>query len=286
MPELSEMFANPGPRWMQGPPNETAKWLEKGYEMGEERRQFDIYQQRLQDLDALNKRAKDQDYELQAIVLKNKIYERDQMIASEGAFVNLSKIFAEQKLAGIAGTDAAQGRIRSAMANNPSAYRHPGMKDLLADIELSAKDYTQAEEHRLRDVAYMERVVAQQTGQNQRKRWDVESREYVADTRSDAQIESAHIKAEADVHKATISAEKWKDHSRFAAFKDASAAIKLQIDPVKEPEKYAEAVRGIYNKLLPSGEPNAWDAGPAAPLSPIPAPSKFEWTPDGIKKKN
>lgn len=282
MPEVSEMLA--GPRWMQ--PEDPVKWLAKGYEMGEERRQFDIYQQRLKEIDALTKRAKDQEYELNSINLKNKILDREQMIASDGAYSKIAKIFSDHKIAGIAGTDSSEGRIHSAIANDPSFYRHPGAKNLLDEMELSRSAREKASQ-READALYRDSIVAmQQEGLTARKQMDVESRKDIAETRSQADIEKAQIAAKAKVDVATIAASKWKDHSRFAAFKDASKSIALSIDPAKEPEKWADAIGKAYNEILPSGEPNAWDSTPAtgtlAPIEPMPkSRAEFDAIPSG-----
>lgn len=124
-------------------------------------------------------------------------------------------------------------------------------------------------------------VAEQQTGQTLRKQMDVEGRKDVAETRTQADIDKANITAKAKVDAAMIAADKWKDHSRFAAFKEKAKQLAIEeTDPVK----YSAAVKALYESLLPSGEPNTWDSDASTPLPAPPATSRFRWTPEGIRK--
>ena len=283
------------PSWLQADaPSEPWKALLAGVQAGsgiasninqnraiaQRRYEFDAEQARLSQLDAVRQTVIDQQLELGRINIKNNIIAQEEKIRADRAISGAAKLFGEHQLAGIAGTDASEARIWSYISNNPEFYIHPGAKDFEAKVGLARQARERASQYENEMLVKL----AQQEALTERTAMNVVGRQDVADTRAVTELEKANIAAKAKVDAALVAASKWKDHSRFAAFKDASAAIKLQIDPVKDPDNYAKAVQDIYNKLLPSGEPNAWDTGGGT--IPVPVKPMFRWTPEGIKKSD
>jgi hypothetical protein len=241
--------------------------------------EFDVEQQRMAILDAARIKAVDQQLELGKITIKNHLLVQEEKIKADRAMSKVADLFGQHQLAGIAGTDASEARIWSTISNNPEFWVHPGAHEFSAKMGLARQAREKASQFEDQEMLRLAQIEAL----NARKTAELESKEKIAQGRSATDLEKARIAAEAKVKAAMLAAEKWKDHSRFAAFKDASKAISISIDPSTEPEKWSEAIRKAYNETLPRGEPNAWDTVPGAtPAAPsLPA---FDWTPEGIKE--
>lgn len=274
MPEFIDLRGEPS--WMRDiNKDRQTQMFQMGYQGAQRQRELDEEKRQFDAMLPLNQKLKEQELAINSINITNALRNQQEKIASEKAFSKLAELMASHKLAGIAGTDASEARLWQTIANNPEFYVHDKARDFLMEMRASKTSREKADQLEESAINRAAIVAEQQEAQTLRKKMEIEGRKDVAETRSQADIDKANIAAKAKVDVATIAASKWKDHSRFAAFKDASKSIALSIDPAKEPEKWADAIGKAYNEILPSGEPNAWDSVPSAtpalaPIDPMP----------------
>lgn len=276
------------PPWLISSPDEPAKYLlhgaqvgsqiganwQRGQALAEQRRQFNVEQQRLAELDAGIKRVQDQNLELGRLHINTEIRKRQEQVDSEKAYSKVSQLWSEHSLAGIAGTDASEARIWSTIANNTSFYLHPGSKDFLAKMALSRTAREKTDQHE-QDVLFRTGVEEiKEEGRNERAALAADSRENVADIRSEAQVEAASIRAEA-------SARSLLNTKEFQTFMARKQAIVSDIS-LSLPKKYNE-IEALEREY---GVVHKTDAGGATQsVAPVPDVPRFQWTPTGIKEK-
>jgi len=247
MPELSEMFASPGPRWMRDPnADKPVEWFARGMQLTQQQQQIDQQSALLQ----LRQTLGQQEAQINSIKIANELRSRQEQIDAERAFAKVMSTASRYEQNGLGGSTEMQAAIHRILADNPAAALHPGMRDFQSRFEISVRQNELAEE---KTQAQMDKLAA--TAELEKAK--IEGRQTAVETKTEADIDRERIRAKAKVDAALVSASKWKDHSKFAAFKSASDAITKVINPATKPEEWAQAITEAYNQALPIGEQNA-----------------------------